>query len=329
MRGIAGNRIRVSALLFKLNAQLRREINKMRSFEMPKGFRLASRLMFVASILVFSAIAAMAQATTGSLRGTVMDASGALVAGASVTAKNEATSVESKTTSSAEGSYEIPNLLPGSYAVTVEAPAFKRSINTGVTVRIGIVNPLDVRLEAGDVSETVTVTGGSEEVVQRDQSQISTTIETRKVQDLPSNGAGNGLDTLALLAPGIIANNSGGVNTNGTGFSVNGNRARSNNFQIDGSDNNDLSVSGPALFIDAQDAVGEVQIITNNFSAQYGRNQGAIINYVTKSGTNQFHGSLFEFHRDAKNFNSLDNIEKRSGQTAPNQNIYNAFGGQI
>jgi outer membrane receptor protein involved in Fe transport len=83
-------------------------------------------------------------------------------------------------------------------------------------------------------------------------------------------------------------------------LSVNGNRARSNNFQIDGSDNNDLSVSGPALFVDAQDSLQEYQVITNNFSAQYGRNQGAIVNLVTKSGTNDFHGTLFEYHRDRR-----------------------------
>src|SRR5205085_2511862 len=157
----------------------------------------------------------------------------------------------------------------------------------------------------------------------------STTIEARRVEDLPSNAAGSGLDTLALLAPGVIPNNSGGVNTNGTGLSVNGNRARSNNFQIDGADNNDLSVAGPALFIDDQDAVQEVQVITNNFSAQYGRNKGAIGNYVTPGGGNHYHGSLFEYHRDNKNLDSLDNIEKRGGQTEPNPNLFNVFGGKI
>src|SRR5205085_4128019 len=162
-----------------------------------------------------------------------------------------------------------------------------------------------------------------EEVLQRDQSQISTTIETRRVEDLPSNAAASGLDTLALLAPGVVPTNSGGVNTNGAGLNVNGNRARANNFQIDGSDNNDLSVAGPALFVDNQDQIQELQIITNNFSAQYGRNQGAIINYVTKGGTNEFHGRLFEFHRDNKVLDSLDNIEKRNGQTKPNPNLFN------
>lgn len=299
----------------------------MRSFEMAKAFRFTSRLLVVASILAFSAMAAMAQATTGSLRGIVMDTSGAVVAGASVTVKNEATGGESKTTSSGDGIYEVTNLLPGTYAVTAEAPNFKRSVGTGVIVKVGIVNPYDAKLEAGNVSETVTVTAGTEEIVQRDQSQISTTIEARKVTDLPSNGAGGGIDTLALLAPGVVANRSGGTNTNGTGLSVNGNRGRSNNFQIDGADNNDLSVAGPALFVDFQDSVQEFQVITNNFSAQYGRNQGAIVNIVTKGGTNEFHGTGFWFHQDNKILNSLDNIEKASGATAPDPSLYNVFGG--
>ncbi|HST51316.1 MAG TPA: hypothetical protein VLJ61_04825, partial [Pyrinomonadaceae bacterium] len=181
----------------------------------------------------------------------------------------------------------------------------------------------------GNVNETVTVVANTEEVVQRDQAQISTTVDTRRIEELPSNAAGSGLDTLALLAPGVIPNNSGGVNTNGTGLSVNGNRARSNNFQIDGADNNDLSVAGPAMFVDNQDQVQEIQVITNNFSAQYGRNQGAIVNYVTKSGTNDFHGSAFEFHRDRAFLDSLDNIEKRGGQLAPNANLFNVFGGTV
>jgi hypothetical protein len=299
----------------------------MRSFEMAKAFRFTSRLLVVISILAFTAIAAMSQATTGSLRGTVVDASGAVVSGASVTVKNEATGSENKTTTSGEGSFEVSNLLPGTYAVTVEAPNFKRSVSTNVDVKVGIVNPYDARLEAGNVSETVTVTAGTEEIVNRDQSQISTTIEARRVTDLPSNGAGGGIDTLALLAPGVVSNRSGGTNTNGTGLSVNGNRGRSNNFQIDGSDNNDLSVAGPALFVDFQDSVQEFQIVTNNFDARYGRNQGAVVNIVTKGGTNEFHGTGFWFHQDNAVLNSLDNIEKASGLEHPDPSLYNVFGG--
>jgi outer membrane receptor protein involved in Fe transport len=285
---------------------------------------------WVLVILPLTAIPAAAQATTGTLRGVVVDPNGGVVVGASVTAKNEATgTVTSPVSTTGEGTFEFASLLPGSYTVTVESTGFKRSVSTGVQVKAGIVNPVNIKLEAGNVQETVTVVANTEEVVQRDQSQISTTVDTRRIEELPSNAAGSGLDTLALLAPGVIPNNSGGVNTNGTGLSVNGNRARSNNFQIDGADNNDLSVAGPAMFVDNQDQVQEIQVITNNFSAQYGRNQGAIVNYVTKSGTNDFHGSAFEFHRDNSFLDSLDNIEKRGGQLAPNPSLFNVFGGTV
>src|SRR6185295_15126753 len=154
-----------------------------------------------------------------------------------------ATGSSSNATTNAEGAFNATFLQPGDYTVTVEASGFKRAVSTGVQVKIGIVNSVAVVLEPGTVAETVTVTANTEEVVQRDQAQISTTIDSRRIQDLPSNGAGAGLDTLALLAPGVIANRAGGTNTNGTGLSVNGNRGRANNFQIDGTDNNDLSVA--------------------------------------------------------------------------------------
>lgn len=282
----------------------------------------------LASILVLTAIAVMAQATTGTLRGTVTDANGGVVSGATVTINNAGTGSSSNATTNSEGTFEAAFLQPGEYTVTVEAPNFKRSVSNGVSVKIGIVNPLAVVLEAGQVTETVTVTANTEEIV-RDQSQVSTTIEARRIQELPSNGAGAGIDTLALLAPGVIANRAGGTNTNGTGLSVNGNRGRSNNFQIDGSDNNDLSVAGPALFVDFQDAVQEFQVITNNFSAQYGRNQGAIINIVTPHGTNSYHGTAFWFHQDSRNLDSLNNQEKASGQLKPNRDLYNVVGGTL
>ena len=286
----------------------------------------------LACVLVLSAIAVMAQATTGSLRGTVTDSNGGVVSGATVTVKSQSTGGATTATTSAEGTFEATFLQPGDYTVTVEAPNFKRAVSNGVSVKIGVVNPVAIVLEAGNLSETVTVTANTEEVV-RDQAQISTTIDSRRIQELPSNGAGNGIDTLALLAPGVIANRAGGTNTNGTGLSVNGNRGRSNNFQIDGSDNNDLSVAGPALFVDFQDAVQEFQVITNSFSAQYGRNQGAIINIVTPHGTNTYHGTGFWFHRDNRNLNSLNNQEKAGGQLIPNRDLYNVagatFGGAV
>jgi outer membrane receptor protein involved in Fe transport len=264
----------------------------------------------------------------GTLKGAVADANSAFVPSATVTAKNEATGLTSTAVTDSEGNYTLADLLPGNYTVTVEKQGYKKTVKTGVNVAAGTVTSNPITLEIGSVSETVTVTG-NEEALQTETSQISGTIGTRKVEELPSNGASGGIDTLALLIPGVVGNRAGGTNTNGTGLSVNGNRGRTNNFQIDGQDNNDLSVGGPALFVDFLDSVQEFQVVTSNFSAQYGRNQGAIVNIVTKSGTNDFHGSAFEWHRDNYNLDSLTNTEKRSGQLKPNRDMYNVFGGTI
>jgi len=264
----------------------------------------------------------------GTLKGTVADTNTALVPTAAITVKNEGTGLTGNAVTDADGNYTITDLLPGNYSITVEKQGYKKTVKTGVNVVAGTVTSASIVLEIGSVSETVTVTG-NEETLQTETSQISGTIGTRKVEELPSNGASGGIDTLALLIPGVVANRSGGTNTNGTGLSVNGNRGRANNFQIDGQDNNDLSLGGPALFVDFLDSVQEFQVVTSNFSAQYGRNQGAIVNIVTKSGTNQFHGSLFDWHRDRYNLDSLTNTQRRSGQLHPPRDLYNVFGGTI
>jgi hypothetical protein len=300
----------------------------------PKIRALLASCLFtlaIATLVLASSLPAFAQAITGTLRGTVSDPNGGVVAGATVTAKNQSTGVTSPSTTNGEGQYVISNLPPGMYTVTVEPTAgFSKKAVTDVNVPIGQTTDLSIALALGSPTETVTVTATGEQIITRDQAQISTTFETRKIEELPSNGAGGGLDTLALLAPGVVASRNSGVNTDGAGLSVNGNRGRSNNFQIDGSDNNDLSIGGPSLFVDNQSQVAEYQIITNNFSAQYGRNSGAVINIVTKSGGNEFHGDLFEYHQNWKHLSTLNNIQKRScvsGQPCtPNQNIYNAFG---
>ncbi|HXG63491.1 MAG TPA: carboxypeptidase regulatory-like domain-containing protein, partial [Blastocatellia bacterium] len=277
---------------------------------------------------------AMAQATTGSIRGTVTDESGAVIADATVVAKNQATGVSSAPfKSTGDGVYTIPNLIPGAYTLTVEAPNFKRGVYTDIEVKLGQDIVIDATLQPGGVDESVTIVANTETVVQRDSSQVSTNFTSRQVADLPSNVAGNGIDTLALLVPGVSVGFAAG-NSNGTTLSVNGNRSRSNNFSIDGQDNNDLAVAGPSFFVSNQDLVQDFQVITNNFSAQYGRNQGAIVNIVTKSGTNDFHGTAFEFHRNRKLFETLTNKERiatnldgsRAFEEAPPL-LYNVFGG--
>jgi hypothetical protein len=272
----------------------------------------------------------MAQETSGTIKGTVVDQAGAAIPGATVTVRNQDTGITQNVTAGDSGNFTIPKLPPGKYTVTVEATAgFKKKEIKDLDVKLGDNSLGNVDLEAGNVSEIVTVTASTEEIINRDQSQISISFDTRKVADLPSNGAGGGLDTLALLSPGVVANRVGGTNTNGAGLSINGNRGRSNNFQIDGADNNDLSVGGPALFVDFQDSVQEFQVITNNYSAQYGRNQGGIINIVGKSGTNDYHGTAFIFHQDAKHLNSLNNIDRAAGVTENPPNLYNVFGGTV
>jgi outer membrane receptor protein involved in Fe transport len=287
---------------------------------------LVFTLAVFAVLFVFSK-PAMAQATTGTLKGAVVDPQGAAIAGATVTVRNEATGVVQTTTATSDGLFAITNLPPGKYTVTGTASTgFSAKKVTGVDVRIGTETDIKVELEIGTPTETVTITGNTEEIVQT-TSQISASFESRKVEDLPSNAAGGGLDTLALLAPGVVPG-FGNVNSNGTTLSVNGNRARSNNFTLDGTDNNDLTIGGPNFFISNQDSVQEFQVITNNYSAQFGRNQGAVINYVTKSGTNEFHGSGFEFHRNSSALDAMTNQQRsESSRSRRDKFISNVFGG--
>jgi Carboxypeptidase regulatory-like domain/TonB dependent receptor len=277
-----------------------------------KNMVVATMFLMVSTLLSpFMVPVAMAQATTGSLKGSVTDASGAVIAGADVTAKNTATGVETRTKSNDDGLYSFPRLAPGIYLLSIERQNFKRQEFQEVAVQVGQDQVIDAALQPGAVTETVTVTAQGEELLQKENVQVSSTFGSRKVSELPLNVAGNGIDTLAFLAPGVVPG-LGFSNTNGAEFSVNGARARSNNFNIDGQDNNDLSVAGPGFFVDNPDVVGEFQLITNNFSAEYGRNQGAVVNIVTKSGTNQFHGTGFWFHRDRKHLDSMTNLEKRT-----------------
>jgi outer membrane receptor protein involved in Fe transport len=271
---------------------------------------VVATVLIGAAMLFCLSVTALAQSATGGIRGIVTDAAGASVPNAMVVAKNLATGAELKTTTTGEGAYSIPRILPGVYTIVAEVSGFKKSEVTNVEVSVGKDAVVDFKLEAGAISEVVTVAGGSEALVEKDTVQISTTFDQKKVQELPINIPGRGLDRVALLTPGVTVG-FGNVNGNGVTLSANGQRARSNNFTIDGVDNNDLSIGGPNYFVRNPDVVGEYQIITNNFSAEYGRNQGAIINIVSRSGTNGYHGAVGWDHLDQKNFDSLTNLERR------------------
>ncbi len=284
--------------------------------------------------LMFGVSQTFGQATSGTISGTVVDPAGNVVSGATVTARNTDTGVSaSSITTTNDGTFVFSNLRPGTYSVTTSTPSgFKTKTITEVAVRLGVDTPLRIDLEVGGAAETVTIVAGADEIAQTN-SEITANFDRRKVSDLPSNAAGSGIDTLALNIPGVTPG-FGNVNSNGTTLSVNGNRARSNNFTIDGTDNNDLSIGGPSYFVSNTEIVQEFQVVTNNFSAQYGRNQGAIVNIITKGGTNEFSGSAFLYHRNSSALDAMTNIERatptRSRRDKFISNTYGfTFGGPI
>src|SRR5262249_19347716 len=197
-------------------------------------------------------------------------------------------------------------LPPGTYKVRIEAANFRTYENGSVNVDVGADVSLGVvKLEIGATTETVTVESGAP-LIEATTDQISSTFDTKQTQSLP---IGNTFDSLALFTPGgATAGDVSFSNNNGAEFAVNGQRARSNNFQIDGQNNNDNSIGGPDIFFGNQDAISEVQVVTN-YSAEYGRNMGAVVNYVTKAGTNDLHGTGYEFWT-GNTFSSLENEEK-------------------
>ncbi len=291
--------------------------------------RKAFGALLLVSLLLLTASLAVGQATTGALAGVVVDRSGAVIAGAEVPAVEVATSWSSTVLTNREGVFSFPQLKAGLYKVTLLKEGFKSRAYEGVRISIAQNFTLNAALEVGARTETVTVSAGGFAQLQTEESQISGTLEAKAVEDLPSNPAGTGIDSLALLVGGVLPA-AGGSNGNGATFSVNGNRSRANNFTIDGGDNNDLTVSGPAMFIDNSDTVSEFQILTSNFSAEYGRNQGSVVNVVTKSGTNTLHGTAAWFHRDDSFLNALDALQKQDPTvTGPPHALYNLWSGTL
>src|SRR6266478_2794011 len=277
--------------------------------------------------LVFSMPTA-AQRITGTLRGQVLDPSGAAVPDAQVTATNQETGVSVKVTTTSAGTYSFPSLIPGTYKVEVEAKGFKNFLKTEVGVIANQDNVADARMDLGVATEVVEVSGGSV-AIQTTSADLNNTYDSRAM-DLP-NGAGtlNGSPlNLAVLAPNVVAQ-PGGVT--GIGGSVGGTRPRDNNFTVDGVDDNNLGVTGNNSTV-IPDAVAEFNLTTNQFSAEYGHSAGGQFSLVTKTGTNNWHGSG-EWYNQNKNYNSLDNLTKNAiaGGTIPGKPDFdnNRFGGTM
>lgn len=274
--------------------------------KLPLRTSLVAALSFIATILVCASWAFGQGIVTGSISGTVQDSQGAMVADAKVTATQLTTNRQFTATTKQAGTFALNVLPPGQYDVKIEAPTFRVSESHGVTVAVGGDTSMGiVRLEVGSPSETVTVEGTAP-LIEATTDQITNTFDTQQATTVP---IGNNFDTLALFLPGVAPlGDAGFSNTNGEGFSANGQRGRANNFQIDGQGNNDNSIAGPSIFFGNQDAIEEIQVLTN-YDAEYGRNMGSVVNYVTKQGTNAFHGTAYEFWQ-GNTFSSLANEEK-------------------
>src|SRR5262245_52183374 len=277
------------------------------------------RVLGVVFFAVSCVLSAHGQATTGAIRGVVTDQDGAVISGANITLTRKATSATQSTQTNTSGQFEFSNLLPANdYSVSIEAPNFKNVTLTDVRVSVNQAVDLPVQLSPGQVTEVVTVTAGGAELVNTTSANLSKAFSSRQVVEMAQTTAGPagspaGVNNLALLAANVSS--SGGVGV-GTGGSVGGQRPRNNNFVVDGVDNNDKSVTGPQSYI-SPDEVAEFTLLQNQFSAEFARSNGGNFLTVTKSGTNDFHGSFYGFFRNRK-LNALDTIQKNAGTTRDN-----------
>ncbi len=280
-------------------------------------------------LLVGSATPARAQIDTGSIVGTVRDASGGVLPGVTVTATQQGTNTTGVAISSDRGEYVLPNLKIGAYAVAAEIPGFKRVIQQGVTLNVQQRLQVDFTLEVGDISENVTVSARAE-VLQTQTAGIGLAVTQRTITDLPL--LGRRYAELAFLAPGV-APAPAGISNRGeeSGFNANGNFATWNNYTLDGADNNSFTTNLQERSVQVVqppvDALEEFRVQTRTYSAEFGRAAGAVINASIKQGTNAFRGNVYEFFRDAAmNANRWENNRAGLAKAAFRQDI---FGGTL
>lgn len=259
-----------------------------------KNRKTFSLTLLLTLSLVLSGVA-RAQGTTSRVTGVVQDPGGAVVEGAAVTLTNEGTNVSFTTQTSSTGTYVFDSVQVGTYTVAVELRGFKRFVSPGNRVNINQPATVNVTLETGAVEETVTVTAAAEQVQTSTSGNIGSTIEQRTLEALPIVGT-RGRNPLELLnfQPGVVF----GGNTGGA-VNVNGSRDRAFNFTLDGIDINDSTAGGSnsTPLRTNPDSIEELQIVTSNFTAELGRSSGAQVALITRSGTNDFHGNLFEYYR--------------------------------
>jgi hypothetical protein len=290
---------------------------------------LCALSLITALVLCLAVRPASAQFENATVVGTVRDASGSAVAGAKITLESAQTRIQQATTTDGNGNYQFPSVRIGAYRVSGEAPGFKTAIAETFTLTVGARQRVDLNLQVGEVAEQVTVTDAATPL-ETDTSSRGTVVSMQQIVNLPLNGR-NYAD-LALLAPGV--RRSVISSSRDASFNVNGMRSSLNNFIIDGVDNNSYGTSNQGFSNQvvqlSPDAVQEFRIETTNYSAEFGRAGGGVVNATIRSGSNEFHGSAWEFHRNtALNATGFFKPVQNQKPTLIQNQFGAAFGGPI
>ena len=275
---------------------------------MKQNARLIFMVVVATALISASASTIHAQTSKGTITGIVTDQNEQVIGGAEVELKNPATNQSRTTTTNDSGLYRFDAVDLGTYDLIIRAKGFKAAESNGLAAQANRITNVDVTMEVGTQQETVNITASSGEVLQTSEPVRGGNFSPVQVVSLPSAGL-NPYD-LARLLPGVAtATGSGATFGNASQFSVNGQRPRGNNYLIDGTENNDISVTGPANQINNEDAVAEVSVQTGLFSAEFGRAGGGVFNIITKPGTKDYHGTVKWLYL-SQVFNSLTNTEK-------------------
>jgi Carboxypeptidase regulatory-like domain/TonB dependent receptor/TonB-dependent Receptor Plug Domain len=290
------------------------------------------RVFLAVLALMCIAPAVQAQIDRASLAGTVKDSAGGVLQGATVTVTNIATNVASKATTSSSGTFLVVNLQSGQYLVEAEAQGLQKAVQS-VILEIGQRGRVDITLGVGSMSETVTVEG-VRRLLNTEDATLGTVIDQSAVANLPL--AIRNWDDLLALVPGVqgdrFTEQGGGTSFGRTGgVNVHGSRSLQNNFLLDGVDNNSISTNVQELTSQVSrpsvDSIQEFKVVTSPYAAEYGRSPGAAVSVSTKSGTNEFHGTVYDFYRNEK-MDANDFFSKRAGRSKP-ANDQNQFGGNL
>src|SRR5579872_5970513 len=282
----------------------------------------------VAWVLAFC-IPLMGQVVKGSISGTVTDPQNAVVPNAQVKANNIDTGAVFNTVTDNSGVFRLSLLPIGVYNIEIAAPGFKTAENKGVVVSAAGDSGLgNIHMTVGEASTTIEISAEAP-LLETSQAQVSSTFSGTTLSTFAGIQENEGLDRLALFVPGVASSRSNNFsNTNGVGFSSNGLRGRNNDQELDGQNNNDNSVGGPALIQSDPNFLQQYVIVTNNFGPEYGRNGGSVVNLITQSGTNSWHGSLYGTENNSY-LNALSNSQRFNGLSGPPRSNNEFTGGTI